>query len=177
MDPENDQTETPDETPEKPAEGSEQKPEGENTPDPSKEAEKPTEDELPEWARKELTKVRNEAANYRTRLRDAEDKLKDAKTPEEFEVAIAEFKASNAALERSLLVTKVAAKYELPEALAARLQGDDEAAIEADAKSLAALVTTAKSTPESLSGGLTPGESDDEFDPVAVAHEAKKRRW
>lgn len=170
MDPENDQTETT-ETTETTEETTEVTEEVEQKPE-----EKP-EDDLPEWARKELTKVRNEAAGYRTRLRDAEDKLKDAKTPEQFESAVAEIKASNAALERSLLVTKVAAKYELPEGLAARLQGDDEAAIEADAKSLAALVTTPKSTPESLSGGLTPGESDEEFDPVAAAHEAKKRRY
>jgi hypothetical protein len=141
------------------------------------EGEKATEDELPEWARKELTKARNEAANYRTRMREAEDKLKSAKTPEEFEAAVTEFRASNAALERQIQVTKVAAKYGLPEALAARLQGDDEAALEADAKSLASLVVAPKHIPESVSGGLTPGDSDDDFDPVAAAHAAKKRRY
>lgn len=123
----------------------------------------------------ELTKVRAEAANYRVRLREAETKLSEAKTPEDIEAAVAEFKTANANLERQLLVTKVAAKFELPEELAARLQGDDEAALEADAKSLAAFV--APKNPESLSGGLTPGESDEDFDPVKAAHEAKKRRY
>jgi hypothetical protein len=143
--------------------------------------EKPEEkpDEKPalsaEQLQTELTKVRAEAANYRVRLREAETKLSEAKTPEDIEAAVAEFKTANAALERQLLVTKVAAKFELPEELAARLQGDDEAALEADAKSLAAFV--APKNPESLSGGLTPGESDEDFDPVKAAHEAKKRRY
>lgn len=165
---------TTEETPETPVEATEETPETETPPEGEKPEEKPA--LTAEQLQAELTKVRSEAANYRTKLRDAETKLADAKTPEEFEAAVAEFKVSNAALERTLLVTKVANKYELPEALAARLQGDDEAALEADAKSLAALVIT-KTAPESLSGGLTPGESDDEFDPVAAAHEAKKRRY
>jgi len=41
-------------------------------------------DELPEWARTKLTKANSEAANYRTRLRETEAKLLEAKTPEEF---------------------------------------------------------------------------------------------
>lgn len=164
---------TPDETPETPAEELETKPEGDETP----ETETKPEDELPEWARKELTKTRNEAAGYRTRLREAEDKLKDAKTPEEFESAITEFRTKNAELERNLVVTKVAAKYELPAELAARLQGDDEAAIEADAKALAALVVTPQVDTENLRGGLNPTDDDDEFDPVKAAHAAKKRRY
>jgi hypothetical protein len=137
----------------------------------------PTEDDLPEWARKELTKVRNEAAGYRTRLRDAEDKLKDAKTPEEFQAAMNEWQTKNSELERNLLVTKIATKHGLPEAIAARLQGGDEAAIEADALALAALIVAPRPAPESLSGGLNPGESDDEFDPVKAAHAAKRRRF
>ncbi len=54
------------------------------------------EDDLPDWARKELAKVRNEAAGYRTRLRDAETKLSGAKSPEEFEAALTDVKAKNA---------------------------------------------------------------------------------
>lgn len=145
--------------------------EGEGEPKPS------PEDELPEWARTELKKVRGEAAGYRTRLRDAETKLAEAKTPEDVETAVAEIKAQNAALERSLTVSKVATKHQLPDELAALLQGDDEAAIETHAKALAkfAVTTTA---PESLSGGLTPGgESDEVFDPVAVAKAARQRRY
>lgn len=163
----------PDETPEKPAEELETKPEGDDTPKP----ETKPEDELPEWARKELSKTRNEAAGYRTRLREAEDKLKEAKTPEEFEAAISEFRTKNAELERNLVVTKVAAKYELPAELAARLQGEDEAAIEADAKALAALVVTPQVDPENLRGGLNPSDEEEAFDPVKAAHAAKRRRY
>lgn len=123
----------------------------------------------------ELEKVRREAANRRTQLRDAEAKLAVAKTPEEYDAAIAEFKASNERLEREVLVTRIASKYELPDSLAARLVGNDEAALEADAKVLAALVTT--NTSPVLKGGLDPAESDDDFDPVKAAHAAKARRY
>lgn len=133
------------------------------------------EDELPEWARNELKKVRGEAAGYRVRLRDAEDKLKDAKTPEEFASALADIQLKNAELERGLLVTKVAAKHSLPPELAEVLKGDDEAALEAHAKKLAAFVSP--SNPASLSGGLNPGESDDDFDPVKLAQEARRNRY
>lgn len=142
---------------------------------------KPAEEEKPaltvEELQAEVEKTRREAANYRTRLRDAEAKLADAKTPEDIEAAVTEFREANARLEREILVTKVSAKYALPAELAARLQGADEAALDADAKALAALIVTPKSTPASLSGGLTPGESDEEFDPVAAAHAAKARRY
>lgn len=141
------------------------------------EGETPVEDEKPaltvEQLQAEVEKTRREAAGYRTRLREAEAKLADAKTPEDIEAAVAEFREQNAKLERNILVNKVATKYELPAELAARLQGADEAALDADAKALAALIT--KTTPESLSGGLRPGESDEEFDPVAAAHAAKKQ--
>lgn len=167
MDPE----ETTPETPETPAETPAETPDTPDTPEEPTEPEKPA--LTPEQLAAELTRVRAEAASWRTKLRDAEAQLANAKTPEEFDAAVAELRDTNAKLERDLLVTKVSSKYELPPELAARLQGEDEAAIEADAKILAALVT--KTTPESLSGGLTPGESDDEFDPVAAAHEVKKQ--
>ncbi|MFF4244312.1 hypothetical protein ACFYY2_07530 [Streptomyces sp. NPDC001822] len=131
------------------------------------------EDELPEWARKELTKVRGEAAGYRTRLRDAETKLGSAKTPEEFEAALADVKSQNAALERSLLVTKVASKYELPELLAESLKGSTPEELETHAKALQALL--APKTPESLGGGLDPSDEDDgEMDPRKLARRSRR---
>ncbi|MGC4928072.1 hypothetical protein [Streptomyces sp. DT117] len=126
------------------------------------------EDELPDWARKELTKVRTEAASYRTRLRDAEAQLSEAKTPEEVEAALAEVKAENTKLERSLLTAKVAAKYELPELLTDALKGDTAEDLEAHAKALQGLL--ASSPPESLGGGLDPTDGDDgELDPRKLA--------
>jgi hypothetical protein len=174
-------TETPGSTPvteEKPAEGSttetpstetstEQKPEGEQP------AVKP-EDELPEWARKELTKARGEAANYRVKLREAETSLQNAKTPEEFEAARSELSTRIAELESSLLRSNVARKFELPDELAARLNGATEAELEADAKSLLKFVVPA--APESLGGGLTPSDDgDDEMDPRKLARRTRRR--
>lgn len=131
-------------------------------------------DSLPEWARKELSNVRAEAANYRTKLREAEAKLSAAKTPEEVEAAISELKDQNAKLERSILVNKVAGKHRLPAELAELLKGEDEAALEAHAKALAKFATPAP--PTSLSGGLDPSDDDDgEIDPRKLA--AKFRRY
>lgn len=57
--------------------------------------------------------------------------------------------------ERDLLATRIAAKYGLPETLADRLVGDDAAALEADAKVLAKLVT-----PPASSGSPANGASN-----------------
>lgn len=132
------------------------------------ESEEEPEDELPEWARKELTKVRAEAANYRTRLRDAETQLKEAKTPEEYEAAINEFREQNAKLERQVLVNSVARKYHLPDDLAEVLQGDTEKELTAHAKKLAKYASVEE--PQDLSGGLTPGDGDGgPSDPATLA--------
>lgn len=150
-------TETPS-TEEKPAEGETPKPE----------------DELPDWARKELTKVRGEAANYRTKLREAEASLQNAKTPEEFESARTELSKRIAELEHEVVVSKVARKYELPDELVPLLKGSDEAALEAVAKTLQKYAAPA--APESLGGGLTPSDSDDdEMDPRKLARRTRRR--
>ncbi|MCX5237230.1 hypothetical protein OG824_18690 [Streptomyces prunicolor] len=131
------------------------------------------EDELPDWARKELAKVRNEAAGYRTRLRDAETKLSDAKSPEEFEAALAEVKTKNAELERSVLVTTVARKFDLPKELAGRLRGATPEELEADAKALQVLLAPA--APPSLGGGLDPSDEDDgDMDPRKLARRTRR---
>lgn len=160
----------PDETPEKPAEELETKPEGDDTPKP----ETKPEDELPEWARKELTKVRGEAANYRTKLREAETSLQNAKTPEEFEAARSELSSRIAELEHQVVVTAVARKYELPDELVPLLKGDSEEALEAVAKTLSRYALTP--APESLGGGLTPSDDDDdEMDPRKLARRTRRR--
>jgi hypothetical protein len=151
----------------------ETKPPG-NGPD-NKPDEKPSEELPPEVLRKKLTDANAEAANYRTKLRDVEDKLSKAKTTEEFEAAVADLKAKNAELERSVLVSKVAGKHELPAELAELLKGDDEAALEAHAQKLAKLVNK---TPETLSGGLDPSDTDDgEMDPRKLAARQPRRRF
>ncbi|WP_411120598.1 hypothetical protein [Streptomyces sp. x-19] len=117
--------------------------------------------------------MRGEAASYRTRLRDAETRLTEAKSPEEFEAALAEVKTKNAELEHSLVVGTVARKYELPDELAARLRGVTVEELETDAKALRALLAPA--VPESLGGGLTPSDEDDgEMDPRALARRSRR---
>lgn len=45
-------------------------------------------DDLPEWAQRELKSTRDEAARYRTQLRDVQESMKGLKTVEEFEAAM-----------------------------------------------------------------------------------------
>ncbi|MFE7124038.1 hypothetical protein [Streptomyces sp. NPDC057617] len=117
--------------------------------------------------------MRGEAASYRTRLRDAESKLSEAKSPEEFEAALTEVKAKNAELEHSLVVASVARKFELPDELAGRLRGSTPQELETDAKALQALL--APTAPESLGGGLTPSDEDDgEMDPRVLARRSRR---
>ncbi|MFI2673895.1 hypothetical protein ACH5AU_30805 [Streptomyces albidoflavus] len=131
------------------------------------------EEGLPDWARKELAKVRGEAAGYRTRLRDAETRLEGAKSTEEFEAALTEVKQQNAELERSLVVASVARRFDLPEELAGRLRGTTPEELEADAKSLQSLLTP--KAPAALGGGLDPSEGDDgEMDPRKLARRTRR---
>lgn len=131
------------------------------------------EDELPDWAKKELKSVRGEAANYRTKLRDAEKKLTDAKTPEEHAAAVEALRVENASLAKSVLMGTVARKYDLPDELAELLKGDDEAALEKHAKTLQKFAVS--TSPESLSGGLSPDDGDDgETDPRKLARRTRR---
>lgn len=45
-------------------------------------------DDLPEWAQRELKGARDEAARYRTQLRDVQESMKGLKTVDEFEAAL-----------------------------------------------------------------------------------------
>jgi hypothetical protein len=130
-------------------------------------------DELPEWARKEITQTRAEAANFRTRLRDAEAKLSAAKTPEEFETALNEVKAQNEELERSVAVERAARVHGLPDDLAEELKYLPLDKIEDRAKVLKKYVTAP--APGTLSGGLTPDDGDDgEMDPRKLARRTRR---
>ena len=138
---------------------------------------KKPEDELPEWAREKMTKANNEAASYRTKLRDLEKRFEGAKTADEFEAAVNALKEENATLAREALVAKVARKFSLPDDLAELLKGDNEEALEAHATSLQKYVSSDED-PENLSGGLTPtdGSKTDEDDPRKLAETYGGRR-
>jgi hypothetical protein len=161
---------TTEETVETPPEGT--TPEGGET---ESTEEKPSEESVPaEVLRKKLTDANAEAANYRTKLRETEAKLSSAKTVEEFEAATTDLRGQIEALERTILLNTVAAKYELPAPLAKRLTGATAEELEADAKELQKLVAAPQ--PESLSGGLDP-EDDEDFDPVKAVHTARRNRY
>lgn len=131
----------------------------------------------PEQLKAELTRTRAEAANWRTKLRDAEKALKDAKTPEEHAAAIDELSRQNAELEHQILVGRVARKHSLPDELAERLRGATEAELEADAEALKKFAAPQGTKPPvELRGGLTPDEDpDDEDDPRKLAARYPRR--
>jgi hypothetical protein len=131
--------------------------------------------ELPEWARNELTRVRNEAAQSRISLRDTVAKFEGAKTPKEFEAAVKEYKAENTRLAQDLARNKVGTKYKLPAELIAVLTGDTPEALDAHGKILSKFVGA--KAPGELRGGLDPNGDDGAFDPVAEAHKARANRY
>lgn len=151
-------------TPESAPEGAPEKPEDNSA-------------ELPEWARNELSRVRSEAASYRTKLREHQEKYKDAKTPEEYEAATRELAETVSSLERQILVNSVAQAHKLPADLAALLKGADEAELTAHAKTLSKYAPVEEVPPTDLRGGLDPNDSDESFDPVAAARKARARRY
>jgi hypothetical protein len=127
-------------------------------------------EKTPEWYEKELTRTRDEAARYRTRLRDAEAQLTGAKSQADIDAALAEMKTANAALERSLLVATVGAG--LPQELRELLKGDTEAELTAHAAVLAKFTTAPEGQtppPATLQGGLDPSKDKDTFDPAEFA--------
>jgi len=123
-----------------------------------------------EWYERELTRTRNEAAGYRTKLRDAETRLTDAKSQADIDAAVADIKTENAKLERDLLVATVGAG--LPDELRVLLQGTTEAELRAHAEVLKKFVpaTEGQTPPAQLQGGLDPSAGgDDDFDPDKFA--------
>lgn len=127
-------------------------------------------------AKNALSKVRKEAASYRTKYRDIEAKLAEAKTPEQVEEIVKQIKADNAAEAQMLVVENVALKYKLPDDLAAALKGETREELEAHAKVLAKYAPTSGDDPD-LSGGLSPSSGDGAFDPVKEAQQALRNRY
>lgn len=66
--------------------------------------EKPSEDSLPDWARESLSKARDEAYNYRTKYREAQEQLAKAKTPEEFQAVVDQLNATQAQIAKDALI-------------------------------------------------------------------------
>jgi hypothetical protein len=134
----------------------------------SSEEETPDEEVPAEVLRANLTKANQEAAKYRTRLREVEKALAERKTPEEVEELVNSLKSERETAERSLLIENVALKHKLPAELAELLKGDTREALEEHAKVLAKFAPKSDDVPPGdLDGGLNPGsdEGDDGLDP------------
>lgn len=121
---------------------------------------------LPEefaWLKDDRESLRREAASRRVALREAEAKLKDAKTPEDIAAAVADTTKRNAELEAEVARERAARKHKLSDELLEFLTGTTDEQIEAQAAKLAALrpsvtepVTTTRQEPR---GGVTPSNS------------------
>ena len=136
------------------------------------ETESDSEDELPDWAREKLTKANSEAARYRTALREAEAKLLEAKTPEEFTAATGELTTAISNLERE----NVALKFALPDDLAELLKGETREELEEHAKKLQKYAPKTPGGKKELGGGLNPTEDPvGTLDPAKLAAEFRKR--
>lgn len=146
--------------------------EAEATADAAKETEQEDAEDgdLPESVKKKMSKLRGEAASWRTQVRDLQAKLEGAATPEQVEALKAETAKQIIALEREVVL----AKYPLPKELADRLKGSTREEMLADAKELSKYVT-APSDDEELTGGLTPSKRT-ATDPASLAKAAAGRR-
>lgn len=123
---------------------------------------------LPDWAQKELTRARGEAAKYRTQRNELQDKLKDAKTPEDIEAATREYVEKVEGLELQLTRERIARQFSLPDELAERLRGATEEELKADAKALQKFARPSRGSDDPR-GGLDPSSEKDASDPKANA--------
>lgn len=133
---------------ETPAEGTKEEPE-----------EGGDEEEIPtEVLQKELTRARQEAAKYRTSLRDAEKRLSEAKTQEDIDSAVASLQTTVTDLERNLAVANAARTYKIPDDYLEFIKGESEDEINESAKKLAALTSRVEDGDDidDLRGGLNP---------------------
>lgn len=140
----------------------------------------PAEDDLPEWARKELTRVRREAASKRTALKEAQENLSKAKTPEEFEAATTEFQKKIDSLEYEVAKANVLRTHSIPDDYADLLEGVPADKLEEKAKKLATLANARKSASDDddlddLLGGLDPRNPSSGVESVDALYSAIPR--
>lgn len=115
------------------------------------------------WAKNAVESANREAAARRVALREAEEKLSKAKTPEEFEAAVNEIKASEQKLTVDLERERAARKHKLDDELVEFLTGKTADEIEAQAAKLAGLKSGTTPPPQTVvitqpepSGGVSP---------------------
>jgi hypothetical protein len=142
---------------------------------------------LPEefaWAKSAVESANREAASRRVALREAEDKLKDAKTPEDVQAAVKDLSTKASQLEAELARERAARKHGLTDDVLEFLTGTTEEQIEAQASKLAAKLKPASQetappkvvTVPAPSGGVTPSTPPTEQDGRAAWRAFKARR-
>jgi len=135
-------------------------------------------EDLPDWAQKVISDARAEAANYRTRLRDAKDEAK-GEVQAEFQKQLDERDKLLSDKESALANTKleadrirVALKAGVPgdraEAFGSRLRGSNIEELEADAQSAlevfgAPVVGSSRATDRTQGQGKPPPKSTDDI--------------
>lgn len=123
------------------------------------------------WLKEKYQKRGTEAQQLRATLRETQEKLAKAKTPEEF----AEVQTQTAELNRKLALSDAARKHKLSDEALELLDGIPADQIEARAEKLAKLAAPAapevppkKVTKVPLRGGSNPGEDADTEDGAAL---------
>lgn len=112
------------------------------------------------WAKSAVESANREAASRRVALREAEDKLKDAKTPEEFQRVMSEYTEKQTALTTELERERAARKHGLADDVLEFLTATTPDEIEKQAAKLAALKpgTPKVITTTPPAGGVTPAQ-------------------
>ena len=131
-------------------------------------------DDLPEWAQRELKGARDEAARYRTQLREVQESVKGLKTVEEFEAAMsaADEKTRQVEAELDRVRVRQQVRDEFPALPAKAFEFVKDGTVEemrAACEELASLVgaTGGAAGLPRKGGGLAPAEeTEGEFDAV-----------
>lgn len=142
---------------------------------------------LPEefsWMKNEVETTRREAASYRTQLREEQEKLKNAKTPEEVASILADREAVTAKLEREVTIERLARKFKLDDDKLEFLVGKTEEDLTRQAEKLSKLGGTVEPTPPPtvqvtkvpLSGGTKPGDDAPALDGRQAWRDYRKNR-
>lgn len=135
-------------------------------------------DELPDWARKELKKARAEAAARRVENKTLAEKLAAAVTPEDHAKIVEELRKENEKLTRRSTISSLVEEFELPSKASALIKGDTPEELRAAAEALAEILPKRDPDlppPLDPQGGRQPGRPP-AADPKELADIAAKRR-
>lgn len=117
---------------------------------------------------RELTRVRREAAGYKSKVESMEAELANRLPADQVANAVAEEQAKIKAQTRAMMVENAALRFRLPDDLAQLLRGETRQELMADAKKLAKYVPLSDDDDR---------DDDDNFDPRAVAQEMRGKRY